>query len=433
MAQGFFQISITEESKKNADLSQKTKIEMQGRENDGYIEEENSTPEQKCTTNDTQVLLPGPSRVQRPRPTRPFFTKIDITRLEESRRQNLASHSSKISDLVEEDWLAFSEDEKYPFSMDDMAQIKILDHRVSSYYHAPSERKIAIKFFTVRQDEWRNLEKRKREIEINAILKHSKKVVEFYGIARNNGQVLLCMELMDGSLTQLYTMLHRSLGYCPPDLLAYIIVEVLDALIYCDSQVFHENEHKRIAHRDIKPHNILINQKGQVKLADFGEAVFLINNSLTSTFAGTLWYLAPERFDQNEAKDKYRATSSDIWSFAITICEMILGELPYNTKELENTSLSDDFIRYTRVKHCIKSLSPYDIIKRCYDFVLSNENMVDEEKEEYGLILDFLKICFDNRFAEKPYDELKKADLYQKYSEENDYDYVIEGMLNKYG
>lgn len=53
---------------------------------------------------------------------------------------------------------------------------------------------------------------------------------------------------------------------------------------------------KHMIHRDIKPHNLLTNRQGEVKISDFGLARTLNDNlSSTKTFVGTLLYMAPER------------------------------------------------------------------------------------------------------------------------------------------
>ncbi|RHY31596.1 hypothetical protein DYB32_003353 [Aphanomyces invadans] len=51
-----------------------------------------------------------------------------------------------------------------------------------------------------------------------------------------------------------------------------------------------------MVHRDIKPHNLLMNHQGQIKISDFGLARTLNDNATqTKTFVGTLLYMAPER------------------------------------------------------------------------------------------------------------------------------------------
>jgi serine/threonine protein kinase len=76
---------------------------------------------------------------------------------------------------------------------------------------------------------------------------------------------------------------------------------------------------------DVKPSNILINKKGEIKLCDFGIAGELVN-SLAKTDIGCRPYLAPERIYGGQHKYDHR---SDVWSLGITLCELALGQFPY--------------------------------------------------------------------------------------------------------
>jgi len=84
-----------------------------------------------------------------------------------------------------------------------------------------------------------------------------------------------------------------------------------------------------VVHRDIKPENILINKKGQVKIADFGLAKLLGNapdTALTMSQAamGTMNYMAPEQRQNAQGVD-HRA---DIYSLGVVFYEMLTGEIP---------------------------------------------------------------------------------------------------------
>lgn len=73
-------------------------------------------------------------------------------------------------------------------------------------------------------------------------------------------------------------------------------------------------------YRDLKPANILVNNKGFCKIADLGMAGF---NNENNTFQGTMNYMSPERL-----KGAVHSFDSDLWSFGILVAECALGKFP---------------------------------------------------------------------------------------------------------
>jgi len=106
-----------------------------------------------------------------------------------------------------------------------------------------------------------------------------------------------------------------------------VIRETLLALKYVHKQ--------QLIHRDIKAGNILINHKGQCKLADFGVS-YICDKTMdkAKTILGTPYWMAPE-----VVKDDKYDSKADIWSLGITAIEMACGKPPYSNEPGMNVLL----------------------------------------------------------------------------------------------
>ncbi|XP_075954273.1 dual specificity mitogen-activated protein kinase kinase 2b [Anarhichas minor] len=147
-------------------------------------------------------------------------------------------------------------------------------------------------------------------------------IVGFYGSFYNDGEISICMEHMDGgSLDQVLKEAKR----IPEEILGKVTIAVLRGLVYL-------REKHQIMHRDVKPSNILVNSRGEIKLCDFGVSGQLID-SMANSFVGTRSYMSPERL-----QGTHYSVQSDVWSMGLSLVELSIGRFPIpppDAKELE--------------------------------------------------------------------------------------------------
>lgn len=145
--------------------------------------------------------------------------------------------------------------------------------------------------------------------------------VHFYGALFREGDVWICMEVMDMSLDKFYTKVYNNKRTIPENILGKIAFSVVSALHYLYSKL-------RVIHRDVKPSNILINRKGEVKMCDFGISGYLVDSVAKTIDAGCKPYMAPERIDPSG--NRQYDIRSDVWSLGISMIEIATGKFPYN-------------------------------------------------------------------------------------------------------
>lgn len=117
-----------------------------------------------------------------------------------------------------------------------------------------------------------------------------------------------------GTLT---TVLNKE-KQIPEVILGMIALQVLRGLEY-----LHKKMH--VIHRDLKPSNILLNSKGQVKIADFGVSGQMDSTTdVKNTFVGTMIYMSPERL-----KGERYFADTDLWALGLIILECALGKFPF--------------------------------------------------------------------------------------------------------
>ena len=156
------------------------------------------------------------------------------------------------------------------------------------------------------------VEKFKMEAQAAARLSHPS-IVNVYDVVDEGDFHYIVMELVEGITLKSYILKKGVLGVKEAIGIALQVAQGIEAA--------HENG---IVHRDIKPQNIIISMDGTVKVADFGIARAASSHTMSATAVGSVHYISPE-----QARGGYCDARSDIYSFGVTMYEMVTGRVPF--------------------------------------------------------------------------------------------------------
>ena len=175
-------------------------------------------------------------------------------------------------------------------------------------------RKVAVKILHERYaNDEQFVERFRREATHAAGLSHPN-IVSIFDRGEAEGSYYIVMEYVEGrTLKELIV----TRGPCPVPVAISYVRQVLAALRYA-----HRNG---IIHRDIKPHNVLVDHEGRVKVADFGIArAGSSQMTEAGSIIGTAQYLSPE-----QARGAPVDETSDLYSTGIVLYELLTGDLPF--------------------------------------------------------------------------------------------------------
>lgn len=165
------------------------------------------------------------------------------------------------------------------------------------------------------------IEALKREISLLRDLRHPN-IVQYLGCSSSTEHLNIFLEYVPGGSVQ--TMLN-SYGALPEPLVRSFVRQILTGLSYLHN--------RDIIHRDIKGANILVDNKGTIKISDFGiskklEATNILsganNNKNRPSLQGSVFWMAPEVVKQTSYTRK-----ADIWSLGCLVVEMMTGSHPF--------------------------------------------------------------------------------------------------------
>ncbi|KRZ63389.1 Dual specificity mitogen-activated protein kinase kinase 6 [Trichinella nativa] len=303
---------------------------------------------------------------------------------------NLEDHFSvKINDTL------------YEIRAEDLIRIKELGRGsygiVETMLHSASNTVFAVKriHLTVNDEEQKRM-----LIELNTSMKSGScpHMVQFYGAMFREGDVWLCMEAMDLSLDKFYRMCVDQKRIIPDFVLCKIARSIVEALHYMKQEL-------NLMHRDVKPSNVLLNRKGEIKICDFGISGHLTDSLAKTINAGCKPYMAPERINPHDEAQHAYDIRSDVWSLGITMIEVATGNHPYSKWKTP----------FEQLKQVVMDSPPK----------LPNRNFSEEFES-------FVELCLKKNFKERPkYKDLLEHPFLKRFENcENDVAAFINEVLN---
>ena len=180
-------------------------------------------------------------------------------------------------------------------NLDRTVAVKVLDDRIAAEADA--------------------VERFQREARMAAGLAHEN-IVAVIDRGDDNGRPFIVFEYFAGiTLKQLV----RTSGPLPIERALGLALQVARGLVFAHASGY--------VHRDVKPHNVLVDRDGRVKLTDFGIARSLEateGSTVTGTVMGSADYIPPEQAQARQVDER-----SDIYSLGVVLFELLTGELPF--------------------------------------------------------------------------------------------------------
>jgi serine/threonine protein kinase len=169
------------------------------------------------------------------------------------------------------------------------------------------------------------------EARISSRIQHVN-VAQILDLGDQHGVLFLVMEWVDGdALSKLAQAVADGGGSFPPGIAVRILADVCAGLHAAHELRDRSGEPLGIVHRDVSPHNILIDAQGVAKVIDFGIAKArdrAAGDTKTGSFKGKIKYMAPEQAVQPKSTDR----RADIWAVGAVLYTLLAGRSPYESE-----------------------------------------------------------------------------------------------------
>uniref|UniRef100_A0A3Q3BQR2 BR serine/threonine kinase 2 n=1 Tax=Haplochromis burtoni TaxID=8153 RepID=A0A3Q3BQR2_HAPBU len=186
--------------------------------------------------------------------------------------------------------------------------------------HCVTNQKVAIKIVNREKLSESVLMKVEREIAILKLIEHPH-VLKLHDVYENKKYLYLVLEHVSGG--ELFDYLVKK-GRLTPKEARKFFRQIISALDFCHSH--------SICHRDLKPENLLLDEKNNIRIADFGMASLQVGDSLLETSCGSSLCVSA-CVHQGE---KYDGRKADAWSCGVILFALLVGALPFDDDNLRN-------------------------------------------------------------------------------------------------
>nr|QSH71639.1 SNF1-related protein kinase [Hedychium coronarium] len=193
-------------------------------------------------------------------------------------------------------------------------KVKIAEHLLTGH-------KVAIKILNRRKIKNMKMEEKvRREIKILRLFMHPH-IIRLYEVIETPSDIYVVMEYVKSG--ELFDYIVEK-GRLQEDEARHFFQQIISGVEYC-----HRN---MVVHRDLKPENLLLDSKGNVKIADFGLSNVMRDGHFLKTSCGSPNYAAPEVISGK----LYAGPEVDVWSCGVILYALLCGTLPFDDENIPN-------------------------------------------------------------------------------------------------
>ena len=284
-----------------------------------------------------------------------------------SRRQSIVISKEKINDLSNKTKIPFFDENDYNYIN------QIGEGTYGTVYlveHNETQERYALKKIICR--DYIELTKQKEELELIYSMKHQN-ILNIYGVQfkyldETTSSIQILMELAKSDWNKEIKKKFLAKKYYKENEIINILKQIINAFLFLQNE--------NIAHRDIKPQNILLFPNNIYKIADFGEAKFIKNIKEQSTFKGSELFMSPilyKGYKYNQNAVNHNPFKSDV--FSIGYCFLYAMCLNLNVlNSLRELTTMKSMINCIN-KFLIPNLYSKKLIDLVYNMIEPNEDL----------------------------------------------------------